>query len=199
MNPLDRGLLFLTALLAAYQLVVGIDHFTLISIAAFTIAFGALLIAALLMIILGYEVLDSAIIVVFSTIIPLSLALGLVWQHLPAYQNIYLVFSCVGIIAIIGTRFLPAANPLSTLVVSLVHGIAGITIFLLPILLAAHRLARAEYALVGVGGVLIGIGGMLLSFERLGIPILSRQRILRILPGLLLITTLFFVAGFRLG
>jgi hypothetical protein len=50
-----------------------------------------------------------------------------------------------------------------------------------------------------VGGALIGIGGLLLSFLKAGRPILSRETILKVLPGLLLLMTAFFVAGFKFG
>ena len=80
-SPLDRALLLITGILAAYQVAVGIDGFDTIPIIAYTIAFGILLVAGLLLIILGFDVLDSPIVVIVSTIIPLSLSLGLVWQH----------------------------------------------------------------------------------------------------------------------
>jgi hypothetical protein len=52
------------------------------------------------------------------------------------------------------------------------------------------------FALVGAGGALIGIGGLLLLFQKAGKPILSREMILRVLPGLLLVMTACFVIGF---
>jgi hypothetical protein len=62
--------------------------------------------------------------------------------------------------------------------------------------MAAQGFARPGFSLVGVGGGLIGLGGLLLSFLRAGRPILSRVMILRLLPGLLLLMTAAFVAGF---
>jgi hypothetical protein len=50
-----------------------------------------------------------------------------------------------------------------------------------------------------VGGALIGLGGLLLSFLKAGKPILSRETIFKVLPGLLLLMTACFVAGFRFG
>ena len=72
-------------------------------------------------------------------------------------------------------------------------------IFLLPSILAADGTARPGFALVGLGGALIGIGGLLLSFLKAGRPILPRETILRVLPGLLLLMTLAFVLGFVLA
>jgi len=199
MTLLDRILLLLTGLLAAYQVVIGINNFSTLPIIAYTIAFGVLIIAGLLLIILGFDVLDSPVVVIVSTIIPLSLSLGLVWQHLTSYQTIYLVFTIVGFLMIVATRSIPMQNKLATVVLALIHGVAGMTIFLLPVLLSIQRVMRPAFALVGVGGALIGIGGLLLSFQKAGQPILSRATILRILPGLLLLVTLCFVAGFKFG
>ena len=199
MSPLDRILLLLTGLLAAYQVAVGIEGLSTLPTLAYTIAFGVLLVAGLLLIILGFEVLDAPVVVIVSTIIPLSLSLGLVWQHLPAWHTPYLVFAILGFLAIILTRSVPIHSKLPTIVLALVHGIAGMIIFLLPVILAIRGAAQPLFALVGVGGALIGIGGLLLSFLKAGRPILSRQTILKVLPGLLLMMTICFVLGFRFG
>ena len=199
MTILDRILLLITGLLAAYQIAVGIDGLATLPIIAYTIAFGILLVAGLLLIILGFDVLDSPIVVIVSTVIPLSLSLGLAWEHLPAYRTVYLVFIILGFLAILVTRLLPLKNKLPVLMLAAVHGIAGLTIFLLPIIWAFTGRATHGFALVGVGGALIGIGGLLLSFLKAGKPLLSRATILKVLPSLLLLMTAAFVAGFEFG
>jgi hypothetical protein len=196
---LDRILLLLTGLLAAYQVAIGINGLSEIPIIAYTIAFGVLLVAGLLLIILGLDVLESPLVVIISTVIPLSLSLGLVWQHLPAWKDAYLVFVVSGFLAILLTRLPHIKGHLPTIVLAVVHGVAGMVIFLLPSILAANGTAGPGFALVGLGGALIGIGGLLLSFLKAGKPILSRKIILSILPGLLLLMTLAFVLGFRLA
>ena len=198
-TPVDRVLLLLTGILAAYQVAVGIDGFQTFPILAYTIAFGVLLVAGLLLIIWGFDVLDSPMVVIVSTIIPLSLATGLIWQHLASLRTSYLVFAILGFLAIILTRSIPIPGKLPTIVLALVHGIAGMTIFLLPILLSLQGKVDPLFSLVGVGGALIGIGGLLLSFLKAGRPILSRETILKVLPGLLLLMTICFVAGFKFG
>jgi hypothetical protein len=196
MTVLDRLLLLATGVLAAWQIAVGIDHLSTLPIVAYTIGFGVLLVAGLLLIILGFGGLDSPIVVIVSTIIPLSLSLGLVWEHLAAYQMPYLVFAILGFLAIIITRSFKLKNKLPVIVLAVVHGIAGMIIFLLPILLVFTGRAAPGFALVGLGGALIGVGGLLLSFLKAGKPILSRKTILKILPGLLLLTAAAFVLGF---
>jgi hypothetical protein len=199
LTPLDRVLLLFTAILASYQVAVGIDGFSTLPIIAYTLAFGVLLIAGLLIFILGFDILDSPFVVIVSTIIPLSLATGLVWQHLASFRTSYLVFAIFGFLAIGITRAIPMPGKLPTIVLAIVHGIAGMTIFLLPIILSVQAQTQPLFSLVGVGGALIGIGGLLLSFLKAGRPILSRETILKVLPGLLLLMTAFFVAGFKFG
>ncbi|MBK8780869.1 MAG: hypothetical protein IPO22_03515 [Anaerolineales bacterium] len=198
-SSLDRTLLLLTGLLAGYQIAIGIDQMDSVSITAYTIAFGVILVAGLLLIILGFEVLDSPVVVITSTIIPLTLSLGLVWQHLASLRTVYLVFTIISFLAVILTRAIPIQNKLPVITIAITHGIAGMIIFLLPIILAFQGQMKPLFALVGVGGALIGVLGLLLSFLKTGKPILSRDTIMRLFPILLLLTTALFVAGFKYG
>jgi hypothetical protein len=122
-----------------------------------------------------------------------------VWEHVPAWQAGYLVFVIIGFLAVLVTRIFPMPGKLPTIVLALVHGLAGMVIFLLPIMMVLQGQTAPGFALVGLGGALIGVGGLLLSFLKAGNPVLSREKILRILPGLLLATTACFVFGFYLA
>ena len=122
MTSLDRTLILVTCLLAAYQIVVGIDQMDSLPIIAYTIAFGVLLVAGLLLIILGFDVLDSPVVVVVSTIIPLSLATGLVHQHLASLRTPYLLFAIIGFAAVTFTRSKPMQNKLPVITIAIVHG-----------------------------------------------------------------------------
>ena len=194
----DRLLLLGTALLAAYQVVIGVDDLDTLAIISYTIAFGVLLVACLLLIILGWEILESPMVVIISTIIPLSLSLGLVAEYLSQITTIYLVFTIAGFMAVVITRFVTPGR-LATIVLAIVHGVAGMTIFLLPIILSTRGETQAGFALIGLGGALIGIGGLLLSFLKVGSPIISRIQIITLLPWLLFLMTAFFAAGFALA
>jgi hypothetical protein len=198
-TPLARILLLITCLLAAYQVVAGINGLDSIPTIAYTIGFGVLLVAALLMIILGYEVLDSPVVAVVSSIIPLSLSLGLVWEYGEAWRIPYLIFTILGFLAVIITRVLPIPGKLPTIILAVVHGIAGLVLFLLPTVLAAQGATNPGFALVGLGGAMIGLGGLLLYFLKTGKPIVSREVILNIFPGVLLLMTVAFVTGFALA
>lgn len=195
MKPLDRILLLIIALLASYQVVQGIDGLNNMAIACYTIAFGVIVIASLLMIILGLEVLDSPVVVIASSLIPLSLALGLVSQFLREILIPYGIFIVVGFIAIVVTRYV-GPKKLAVVVLAVTHGVAGLTIFFLPIVLALQGTVPGGFAFVAIGGMLIGLVGLLLSFLKAGKPLLSREKILAVFPGLLLLTTAAFVAGF---
>lgn len=199
MSSLDRVLILLMGLLAAYQIVVGIDKMDSVPIVAYTIAFGVLLVAGLLIIILGFDALDAPVVAIVSTIIPLALATGLVYQHLASFRTPYLLFAIGGFLAVTLTRSTPMQNRLPVFTIAIVHGIAGLTIFLLPILTSLRGETHPFFALVGVGGALIGIGGLLLSFLKTGRPILSKEKILKVLPGLFLLMTVCFVTGFKYG
>ncbi|MFU8771426.1 MAG: hypothetical protein ACNA8H_03290 [Anaerolineales bacterium] len=196
MSPRDRALLLVASLLTAYQITFGIDDMCVISISAYTIAFGILLVASLLLIILGFEVLNSPFVVILATILPLSLSFGLVWQFLPAWYGLYLGFAGSGLLAVVMTRAISKLRNFSTIVLVAVHGIAGLVITILPLVLVIQGSMPAGFALVSLGGALIGVVGLLLSFLKLGKPLLSRQQILSVLPGLLLLMTAAYVAGF---
>jgi hypothetical protein len=193
---LDRFLLLATVLLAAWQVAVGVNGVDTLPMIAYTVGFGVLLVAGLLLIILGFDALESPVVAILSTVIPLSLSLGLVWEHIPAYRILYLVFAIFGFLSIVITRSIPMKNKLPVIVLAVVHGIAGMIIFLLPFFLAFTGRAAPGFSLVGLGGAMIGLGGLLLSFLKAGIPVLPRNTILKILPGLFLLTTAAFVLGF---
>jgi hypothetical protein len=198
-SPLNRLLLLGMCLLAAYQVAVGINGLENVPIIAYTIAFGVLLVAGLLVLILGFEALDSRVVVMASSIIPLSLSLGLIWEHLSAWRLPYLGFTTLGYLAIIVTRMIALPSRLSTAILAIVHGVAGMVVFLLPSVLSAQGVTRHGFAFVGLGGALIGLAGLLLYFLKTGRPIVSREIILSIFPAILLLMTSAFVAGFTLA
>ena len=191
---LDRILLLATGLLAAYQIAVGMDGMELMAIWFYTVSFGTLLIAGLLLIILGFEGLESQMVIIVSTLIPLGLSLGLISEHLVGYTIPYLIFCVVGFTAIAITRF-SITDRITTIVLVVVHGISGLVIFLLPIFLSIQGAMPAGFALVGLGGAVIGLGGLLLAFLKAGKPILSQKTIFTLLPSLLFLMTAAFVSG----
>lgn len=193
----DRLFLFATVLLAAYQISFGLNNLNPLATWSYTTGFGVLLVAGLLLIILGFEGLESQIVVIVSTLIPLSISLGLIAEHLPKYTIPYLIFAIIGFAVIAITRY-TAEGKTATIILAVTHGIAGSLITFLPIVLSIQGKVSSGYFLVGLGGALIGVGGLLLAFLKTGKPILSRQTILSVLPGLLLVMTALYLAGFSL-
>jgi hypothetical protein len=195
MSAIDRFLLLITGILAGYQIAIGIEGAVAPAVWAYTVGFGALLLAGVLLLIFGFELLGSPFVAVVSTVMPLALSLGLVWEYLPSWRAAYLFFAVAGLGFVALTR---AGSPskTATIILVVVHGVAGLLIFALPLALSLLGEAPAGFALVGVGGALIGLGGLLLSFLKMGRPVLRQKTILAVLPGLLLLTTSAFVAGF---
>ncbi len=195
----DRLLLLFAGLLAAFQIAVGIEGLSAFPTVAFSIAFGVILVSVLIIIILGIEILDSPMVVIISTLIPVNLAVGLIWQHFPSIVFFFLGFMLLGLFFIIITRIQSQNNKLSLALLIVVHGISGLIIFLLPIHLIVTQLATPNLIFVSLGGALMSAAGVLLALLKSGKPILSRTTIFRLFPWLLFAMTLVFVLGFVHG
>ena len=194
-TPLDRIAFLITVLLAAYLIVMGVEGLPILATWVYATAFGVLLMASLLIIINGFEVLDSPLVVIIAAIIPLGLSLGMVIENLPQDWHLaYLIFVVIGFIAILLTRFLVPERG-ATIVLAFVHGIAGLLIVGLPIALVLQGVKAPMVLFMSVGGALIGIGGMLLAFLKAGKPIISAEKILTLLPWILLLMSASFVLG----
>jgi hypothetical protein len=194
MSLLDRLLLLIAGLTAAYQVVGGMEGYNGLITFYYTIAFGVLVIASLLLMLFGFEILDNPMVVVVAALLPLSLSLGLISRHLPDFHVIYLIFGIAGLLLILITRYY-LTGEIATIVLATIHGVAGMVIFILPITLSIKGVVSPLFSFVGIGGGLIGVGGLLLAFLKAGKPILSRDIIYNILPGLLLLMTVAFVIG----
>ena len=192
---LDRVFLLAVGLLAAYEISFGLNGKTPLTIWFYTVGFGILLVAVLLLIILGFEGLENQGVVIISTLIPLSISLGLVSEHLARYTFPYLVLTIVGLGAIAITRF-AVRGKIATIILAVVHGIAGMIIFLSPLFLWYDGKVPAGYGLVSLGGALIGVGGLFLAFLKSGKPLLSQDTIYSLLPIILFLMTGAFVLGF---
>lgn len=195
MSISSRVFLFATSLLAAYQIAIGIEGQTTLPLVSYTVAFGMLLVTAVLLLIVGFELLDNREVAIIATLIPLSLSLGLVWQYLPGWRILYLSHVLGGFALVVLTQ-IAIGGKTAAIAVTLVHGVAGGVILLLPIDIVWQGKAALGFALVGLGGALIGSGGLLLSLLRTGKNFISKETLLGLLPALLLITTAAFVGGF---
>jgi hypothetical protein len=192
---LHRILLLATFLLSSHVVSHSIEGKSTFAMVCYTIAFGVLMVASLLLIILGMNILENPAVVVVSTCIPLSLSLGLVSELVPAAKIGYLIFVIVGFLGVLLGRFLQPKR-FASLILSIVHGVAGLLIFGLPILFTLNGSMPTRFLWVGVGGGLIGIGGMLLAFLKVGKPILPKKTINNLLPLILCLMSGAFAIGF---
>jgi len=160
-------------------------------------SFAVLLVAGLLLILLGYDVLQSPLVVVVAALIPLCLSLGLVAEFFPQREKTYLAFVVLGLAALAITRFSGPAG-LATIILIIVHSVAGSVIFGLPLVLVLQKKAPVGFLWVTVGGALIGLGGIALAFLKTGRQLLffSPEFVFAILAPLLLAMALAFAWGF---
>ena len=194
----NRLLLLATSLLAGYQIAVGMDGLANLPVAAYTVAFGVLLVAALLVLILGFEAFDRQVVVYLSTVIPLSFAVGLVCQTLPALQWPALGFAVFSLAGLYALRTFSASKRAGLAALVVVHAVSGITIVSLPVVLTAAGSVLPGFLFVSVGGAVMSLGGLLLSLQRAGKTILTREKAVLAMPALLFLMTLALISGFRL-
>lgn len=172
----------------------GIDSYSPLITSYYTISFGILLIACLLLFLFGFETLTNPVVVLVATILPLSFSLALITTYFSEYHIFYLIFSLFGFLMILFSRsFL--SEKTATFILAFVHGIAGLIIFFLPIYLIIDGQNDFQYLFVSLGSALIGLSGLLLVFLKVGKPILSKNTIYNLFPLILLMMTITFLIG----
>ena len=157
-----------------------------------------LIIASLLLIIYGFEILNSPLVVIVATIIPLGFSLGLVADHLPDLTVGYCILVFFGFLGIVFTRYF-ASQRVATIVLAIVHGLSGLILVFLPLMLVIQGDENLSYLLISLGGAFIGLGGLSLAFLKSGKPVLPAEQVLALLPWLLLLMTLCISAGLGLS
>ena len=199
MSLFDQIVLLLTGLIALYLIyrfyVRYMDQKKLHDI-YYILGFAVLLVSGLLLIFLGWDILNTALVLTVATLIPLGISLGIANQFYPEWKKYFAWYALVGLIAIAITSF--GDSSLKKFAVPLFHGVAGLIIFLGPIFANKDNKAPKGFWWVGIGGLLIGTGGIALAFVTMGTQLLffSPDFILTILAPLLLLMTLAFAWGF---
>ncbi|HEY62130.1 MAG TPA: hypothetical protein G4N95_05705 [Anaerolineae bacterium] len=162
----------------------------------YMLGFIVLLVSGLLLIIYDFDILASPYVLTVATLIPLGISMGLMNQYLPKQKSVYSWFALLGLLAIAFTSI--SGSPLKSIAVPVFHGVAGLIIFFLPIVLSIQGKAVKDFWWVGVGGALIGLGGIALAFLTSGKQLLffSADFVFAILAPLLLLMTLAFAWGF---
>jgi hypothetical protein len=204
MTLLDKILLLATGLVAIYLLYRFWGRYSKskgLYDVYYMMGFLVLLIAGLLLIFLGYDILGSPFVLTVASLIPLGISMGIAEQYFPSWKKYYKWFATLGFIAI-AVGSIAQIELLRKIAVPIFHGVAGLVIFLCPFFapgLPVGKRAARGFQWVGVGGALIGIGGIALAFLSLGKPLLgifTADLVYTILAPLLLLMTLAFTWGF---
>lgn len=200
MTIFDRIVLLLTGLAAIYLLwrfVRRFRHQHQRHDIYYSVSFGVLLVAGLLLITFTYSALASPLVVIVAVLIPAGLALGLISEFFPMYEKAFAIFAGVGLAAIAITRF-TGPEWLATVVLVIVHAASGLVILGLPAWAISQKITPTGFIWVSVGGLLIDAGGMALAFLKAGSQLLffSETVVFTILAPLLLLMTLSFARGF---
>jgi hypothetical protein len=161
------------------------------------VGFVVLLIAGVLLVLFTYDALSSPLVVVVAVLIPAGISAGVMAKTYPQFEIPYLIFAVIGLLTIAATRALGPPS-LATIVLIIVHTVAGLTIFFMPISAVTRNRAGSGFLWVTAGGALIGLGGIALAFLKTGRQFLffSADFVFAILAPLLLLMTLAFTAGF---
>ena len=214
MGIFDRIILLLTGLLAIYMIsfflkrqknekTAGRHNFHYI------VSFTVLLVSGLLLIIFGWDILGllghgsgtSKFVAVVATLIPFTLATGLVCEYHKDKAKWFAILMLIGLILITLTRYVDSMELIGKRAYPIFHSIAGLTIFLVPIFLVKADKVKSQFIWVTVGGTLIGLGGIALGFLTAGKQLLffSPEFVLMILAPLLLAMALCYAYGFTKG
>ncbi len=190
----NRILLLLLVIESAYGVVLGGNGKNVLAIWAFTIGFGVVVITSLLLLILGYETVEKPLVVIVATLIPLAFSFGLVTSYFTKFTTAYLLFCLVGFGLVVVSRF--RKNHLFAIsILALVHGVAGLIILLLPVIIGFSDQSQARIVWMAAGGVLIDLGGILFMLDKAGKLKCFQNKLFQILPVLLFLTTTAFAFG----
>jgi len=203
MGLFDRAILLLTGLTAIYLIWRFYQHYSKgdpkpRADIHYMVSFTVLLVSGLLLIGLGWGILPNPLVIVVTTFIPLTISTGLFCEFHESKAKGYVVFALLGLIAIAVTRFMGVSHTIQVITLIIVHSVAGLSIFFIPIMAVKNNKAPGGFIFVTVGGALISLGGIALAFLKTGSQFLffSADLVLAILAPLLLLMTLAYTWGF---
>jgi len=193
MSVLNRIIFLFAGLLAGYQIIAGMDSYSNLTTALYTISFGLLLLASLLLLLMGFEIMENDFVAVVATLIPITLSLGLVTDKL---ENafFYSILISVTFVVAVYLRFF-SAGKVALLSLGAIHLLSGSVVFFLPIVLFLKGRAEAHILMISLGGIIIGTAGFALGFLKTGKLVDMKEKIFSLFPTILFLTTLAFVIG----
>lgn len=190
----NKIIILLTVLLAGYQIIRGMDSYSYLTTFYFTMSFGVLLLACLLLLLMGFEIIDNNFVAVISALIPITLSLGLVNDKFTQYHLTYSILLWIGFMVAIYFRLNGSAK-IASLSLGFIHGVSSLVIFLLPLWSIFFNGDNMNYSFVSFGAILIGMGGVLIVSLKSRSMVLSKKKIAMFFPLLLLFTTTTLVVG----
>jgi len=190
---LGRIIYLLTGHVAGYQIIKGMENYSNLTTTLYTISFGILLLACLLLLLMGFEIMENNYVAVVAALIPITLSLGLVTDKLDSSTMYFILISASFLIAVALRLF--SSGKIQSLSIGVIHFLSGSVIFFLPILLFFTDKAEIQILLVSLGGILIGSGGMLLGLVKAGKSVLAKEKVVALFPIILFLTTTAFVVG----
>jgi hypothetical protein len=197
----DQVILLLTGLTAVYLIFRFIQAIKETTVKAkyyyhYITSFAVLFVAGVLVILFDFAVLARPEIKIVATLIPFGIASGLVCEFYEKYAKPFVLFLLLGFVLIV---LLNLGILEAKFIYPVFHSIAGLTIFIVPILALRSKVANKGFIWVTVGGTLIGIGGIALAFLGAGKPLLgifTAEVVFTILTPILFLMTLAFTYGF---
>lgn len=190
---LSRLIYLFTGHVAGYQIIKGMENYSDLTTTLYTISFGILLLACLLLLLMGFEILENNYIAIISALIPITLSLGLVTDKLE-HSTMYAVLIGAGFLVAVALKLF-STGKVASLSLGVIHFLSGSVIFFLPIILYITEKAEIQILMISFGGVLVGSGGMLLGLLKAGREILSKEKVVALFPIILFFTTVAFVIG----
>ncbi len=190
--------MLLVAIIAGVQIVSGIEGLGTIPIAYYTVSYGIFLISAILMILMGVDIIEHTPAALAASMLPLGFSMGLVGEFLLEYHLIFstLVSILYGGLLIQKFRHYDKSSLIFQI---LLHGFSGLVLFIMPIVLLVQRKVEANFLGISVGTGLVAIGGMALAFLKSGKPLLTKDQIYSIFPIVLLMSVIAYSVGIGPG
>jgi hypothetical protein len=191
---LNRIILLLVAILAGIQIVVGIEHYVMLAIGYLTFSFGIFLISALLMLLMGVDIIEHDSAALAAATLPLGFSLGLVVEFFPEFHTIFLGLILL-LFALLIVKKIQHKSSQALLLQVLLHGLSGLVLFILPIVLFLEAEVGSAFLWISVGTGLVATGGLALALLKSGRPVLTKDQIYLIFPAVLLLAVCAFYGG----
>ncbi len=190
---LNRIIYLFTGIVAGYQIIHGMDNYSDLTTTLYTISFGILLLASLLLLLMGFEIMENDYIAVVVSLIPMSLSLGIVFDKLE-HAGVYATLIFISFVIAASLRFF-AKGKVASLSIGVLHFISGAVVCFIPIILFLTNKAGFQILFISLGGIIIGTGEMLLGALKAGKTIIKKEKVVELFPTILLFTTISFVIG----